>query len=87
MFKYIQSEPGKYIKNYLSGYEGYIHCDALNAHQQFKGSENIKLAFCNVHARRYFEKVTKTVKKPGIAKAIMALYTRIYKMERFAKKE
>lgn len=87
VLKYIMKEPGKYIKNYLQSYAGYVHCDALQAHQQFKESKTIKLAFCNTHNRRYYEKVTKTTKKPGIAKSIMNLYTLIYKQEKIAKQQ
>lgn len=98
VYCYIGGEPGKqsilyeynakdhkqFLKDTLSDYKGYLHCDADNKFDDLPNSGSV-LVHCNAHARRKFEAIATRAKKPGIAKQIMLIYKEIYKIEKECK--
>ena len=84
IFEYSQNHHG-FLKDFLLDWKGTLHCDALNCYDYLDDVENITLAFCNCHARRRFEEITKGKKKSPVAKQLMQLYKQFYKIERTGK--
>jgi transposase len=82
-YEYNATEHKNYLSEWFDGFRGYLMCDGQNIFDVFESSNDITLLYCNIHARRYFEKITKQQKtKTGLAHQAMRFYRRIYKMER-----
>ena len=51
LYNYRQGRSGKYAREFLGDYTGYIHCDGWTGYDKV---ENAKRVGCLAHARRYF---------------------------------
>lgn len=51
LYHHNQSRGGQVIRDFLAGYEGYIHCDMWNAYPQL---QNVTLVGCFAHVKRKF---------------------------------
>lgn len=75
-----------FLKDFLLDWEGYLHCDALNCYDYLEKDDAIIKSLCNCHARRKFADIIKSKKKKApVAKAIVKLYTQLYKLEKHFK--
>lgn len=59
LFDYQETRSGYYPREYLSGYKGYLTCDAYQAYYQLP--EDIILTGCLAHARRCFHDCVKAL--------------------------
>ena len=84
LFEYDAYANKDYLKETLKAFEGFIHCDAAPVFNVLE-KQNIQLSYCHAHARRKFEKITKTSKKIGLAKHAMSVFRKLYAIERKAK--
>ena len=82
LYKYEPGRSGKYPREFLKGFEGYLHSDGYGVYHNL-GSNVINVG-CLVHARRKFHDVIKLNKKDGAnqnaAKAV-GYFTKIFKLE------
>ena len=85
LYEYNAAKHKLFLADYLLDYHGYLHVDAANTFDDLPAGELIILSYCNAHARRKFEQIMKTAKKPGLAKEVVFIYKRLYKVEREAK--
>ena len=51
LYKYEVGRSGSFPKQFLKGFEGYLHCDGWTGYDKV---ENIKRCGCWAHLRRYF---------------------------------
>lgn len=51
LYDYQSSRSGENLKNYLAGFEGYLHTDGYNGYEKVQA---IKRCGCWAHLRRYF---------------------------------
>ncbi|MCP5501348.1 MAG: IS66 family transposase [Leptospiraceae bacterium] len=82
-FHYDQSRSAKFLKDFLFGYKGIIQTDGLgtyNAHLSSIVSED-EHAGCNVHARRKFTDIYKSIKNNKSVNHILEEYNRLYRLE------
>lgn len=84
VFEYQPDEHKSFLENWFSGFAGYLQVDGQNIFDIFNQSQ-IKLSYCNAHARRKFEPIAKSATKPGLAMEAMKFYQKIYAIERAAK--
>jgi len=73
-----QSEPLDFFK----GYKGYLMSDGYPGYQLLFKSGEIKHVACNVHARRKFVEVVRSMKKAHRAHEAIAIYKQLYKVEK-----
>ena len=85
LYEYNAEKHKLFLADYFLEYEGYLHSDADPLFEDLPNDGKKKLSYCNSHSRRKFEQVSKTAKRPGLAKEAMGYYKRIYKVEREAK--
>lgn len=74
----------EFVKNWFTGFNGYLHVDADNCFDLLSYN-GVELSYCNAHARRKFEPIAKAAKGHGVAKQAMLYYKDLYKIEREAK--
>jgi len=86
LYEYNATKHKPFLADYLLDYRGYLHVDAANTFDDLPSAGLIILSYCNAHARRKFEQIMKTAKKPGLAKEVVLIYKRLYKVEREAKR-
>lgn len=53
LYDYQQGRSGRFAKQYLSGFKGYLHTDGWNGYQQLE-EQGVSLCGCWAHARRKF---------------------------------
>lgn len=64
LYEYLGGRNGKVIKDYLSGYKGFLITDGYQPyHTLDKDNEDISVAGCWSHCRRKFAEIIKTVAK------------------------
>lgn len=85
MYTYNPDEHTLFLKEWFADYAGYLHVDGQNIFEIFETRPPIQLLFCNAHARRKFEPIEKSAKKPGLATEAMRFYKQLYAIEREAK--
>lgn len=74
----------EFVKNWFTGFNGYLHVDADNCFDLLSYN-GVELSYCNAHARRKFEPIAKAAKGHGVARQAMLYYKDLYKIEREAK--
>ena len=87
LYDYNECHHQQYVADWFNGFSGYIHSDADTFFSRIYSQDNVHSALCNAHARRKFESISKQSKKKGLAYHAMTLYSKLYKIERKAKKE
>jgi transposase len=73
----------QFVDDWFADFEGYLHVDGDNFFDLV--GERASLVNCNAHARRKYEAIVKSAKKPGLAKRALKFYKDLYKIERDAK--
>ena len=86
LYEYNAEKHKLFLADYFLEYEGYLQSDADPLFEDLPNDGKKKLVYCNAHSRRKFEQISKTAKKPGLAKEALGYYKRIYEVEREAKK-
>ena len=86
LYRYNALEHKPFLKGVFADFSGTLHGDASPLYLTFDEA-HIKMSYCNAHARRYFEPIAKNTKGPGLAKAVLRLYQKLYRIERQAKNE
>lgn len=85
LFEYNGYSQKEYVDELFDGFKGFIHVDADPVYDNLAEQPDITLSLCNVHARRKFEQIVKSIKKKdGLAKHAMTVYKNLYKIERLA---
>lgn len=87
LYEYNEKDHKQFVKDWFEGFSGYIHADADPFFDLLAKQPGNTIVFCNAHARRKFEKITKQVSKPGIASRAMAIYQQLYRIEKKANQE
>jgi transposase len=86
IYEYNASEHKLFLNDWFAEFCGYLHVDAQNIYDDLESTGRIKLVYCNTHARRKFEAITKQVKaQDGLSHDAMHFYQKIYRIEREAK--
>ena len=85
LYDYNATSHKKFVKDWYADYQGSIHSDAENIFVSLNEEDFISMSYCNAHARRKFEKITKTVHSEGLAHTAMRYFKRLYKIEAKAK--
>lgn len=85
LYQYNATLHKDFLVEFFEGFKGFLHVDGQNIFDAFKNNPDITLVYCNAHARRKFEAITKLAKKPGLAAQAMEHYKKIYQIEREAK--
>ena len=62
-----------------------MHSDADSFFNGLYAREDVWQLFCNAHARKKYEAITKTSLQEGLAHEAMCFYSQLYKIERMAK--
>jgi transposase len=86
LYAYNHETHKTFVDQWFDGFTGSIHMDADPFFELLLKDEKVLAAYCNAHARRYFEKVAKHAKKQGLAHEAVRFYKKLYKIERQAKK-
>ncbi|MFC1596208.1 IS66 family transposase [Candidatus Margulisiibacteriota bacterium] len=86
LYEYNAEEHKLFLSEFFTGFEGTLHVDAAPVFNELPRDGTRRLSYCNAHARRKFEQIVKTARRPGLAKEAMAFYHRMYKVEKEAKR-
>jgi transposase len=71
--------------DFLKGFEGLLHADAYSGYDElFRRNKSIIEIGCNAHSRRKFENALDDADPVGAAN-VVALYGKLYEIEKFAK--
>jgi transposase len=81
IYLYRSDRSAKFLKEFLSGFNGAIVTDGYSSYNFFDSMDGIVHAGCNAHARRKFVEADKVAKGNPDIHAILDLYKRIYKIE------
>lgn len=75
LYDYKEGRGGRYAKEYLEGFKGYLHTDGWGGYHQLEET-GVTLCGCWAHARRKFNEalVTEKTKRPDTAEAIGLRY-------------
>lgn len=75
LYDYQEGRSGRFAKQYLSGYTGYLHTDGWSGYQQLE-EQGITLCGCWAHARRKFSEamLSTSSDKPDIPETIGLSY-------------
>ena len=88
VFEYHPSRSGQIPLDYLSGYQGYVQCDAYSGYDALGRQEGVVLLGCWSHARRKFDEVIKArggAKRKGSAEQALEYIGRLYAAEKKAR--
>ena len=88
VFEYHPSRSGQIPLDYLSGYQGYVQCDAYSGYDALGRQQGVVLVGCWAHARRKFDEVIKArggVKRKGSAEEAVEFIGRLYAVEKKAR--
>lgn len=85
LYEYNATQHKHFVDKTLEGFAGHIHMDADNFFDKLTEDDNVTAVFCMAHARRYFEKITKRVKKQGLSHQAVRYIKQLYRVEREAK--
>jgi transposase len=81
-YEYHESRAGKYVKDLLDGYSGYLQTDGYIGYDAaVKGNNKIIHVGCFAHARRKFFEASKAGKKPQSAEEGIKHIRRLYDLE------
>lgn len=89
LYEYEKTRKADHPKEFLKDFDGYLVCDGYQAYHKVENeSNNIKVAGCWVHLRRYFSRVIKASKKDErkgihvlLAKTAIEKIAKIYAIE------
>lgn len=82
IFDYSSNRSGANAYNFLNTFKGTHQCDGYSGYNNLYKTQNILRAGCMDHARRKFMEVYKLAdKKAGLAKDILKLIKKLYKIE------
>lgn len=81
LFDYQNSRAGSCPKDFLEGFNGYMHVDGYAAYEQ----TNANLVACLAHMRRKFLEAKPNTKKTGKADVALSLITKLYGIEQSVK--
>lgn len=96
LFQYRETRSGKFLKEMLADYQGYVQTDGFCGYDGLEEMPNLKgmTLGCWAHGRRFFVEVTKAgqgnekkVKGRGNAWAIIVLIKKLYAIEAQAREE
>ena len=92
LYEYNAEKQKDYATETITGFKGYIHCDAAATFKGIGSQSDVTLCKCNAHARRKYEQIYKANRKLNksrvtLAKQALQYYQRLYKVERYAKDE
>lgn len=87
LYDYQCEDHKQYLESWFADFKGAIHMDAAPVFDHLLSQDGVDAAFCNAHARRYFEKVKKQAKKQGLAHEALRYYKQLYAIERQAKQQ
>jgi len=88
VFEYHPSRSGQIPRDYLSGYQGYVQCDAYSGYDALGRQKGVVLLGCWAHARRKFDEVIKArggAKRNGSAEEAIDYIRRLYVVEKKAR--
>ena len=88
VFEYHPSRSGQIPLAYLSGYQGYVQCDAYSGYDALGRQPGVVLVGCWAHARRKFDEVIKArggAKRKGSAEEALEYIRRLYAVEKKAR--
>ena len=86
IYEYQPNRSGSHATNYLEDFSGFLQVDGYAGYNELAGRNNITLAACWAHARRYFVDIAKSSKN---SKAMIAVnfINKLYKLEKQIKNE
>lgn len=87
LYDYAYEAHKQFVDTWFEGFKGTVHMDADPFFHKLLADPAVLPSFCNAHARRYFEKVARQVKKPGLAQDALRFYKKLYRVEREAKQQ
>jgi len=90
LYEYNAEKQKDYATETMTGFKGYLHCDAAATFNGIGIQNDVTLCKCNAHARRKYEQIYKANRKRNksrvtLAKQALQYYQRLYKVERHAK--
>lgn len=85
LYEYNATQHTRFVDRTLEAFKGYMHCDADAFFNLLFQDEAVTPVYCHAHCRRYFEKVKKSSRKPGLARDAMQFYKKLYHIEQQAK--
>lgn len=85
LYEYNDKDHKKFIADWFTGFQGYLHVDGDNFFENMPEMPGAVIVNCNAHARRKFEPIARAAKGKGIAKEALRRYKELYKIEREAK--
>lgn len=87
LYDYNASSHKRYLVDWFRGFKGYIHVDAQNIFDDLAKQPGTMLVYCNSHARRKYEPISKATNGNGLAKEAMQVYRKLYKIEDHIKEQ
>jgi transposase len=82
LYEYHPNRRAEYVKEFLSGYEGYLQTDGYGGYDSaLKNNEKVTHVGCLAHARRKFHEASKASKKAGSALEALKMIQGFYKIE------
>lgn len=87
LYDYNAADHKQYVFDWFNGFQGMIHADADPFFDMLAARKDVNMVYCNAHARRKFEPITKAAKSKGLAHHALSVFKQLYAIERKAKKE
>jgi len=82
LYEYRETRAGYHVKEFLSGYSGYLQTDGYKGYDTaVEGNSNIIHVGCFAHARRKFFEASKSTKKPQSAEEGVKHIRMLYELE------
>ena len=86
LYDYKPGRSGKFAKEFLEGFSGFLHCDG---YQGYNSPDDIERIGCLAHARRYFFEAVPKQKDPAAPKSPAEIgveyYNQLFMLERIIK--
>ncbi|MFT3741108.1 MAG: IS66 family transposase [Gammaproteobacteria bacterium] len=86
VYQYQETRGGHHAQQFLTGFSGFLQSDAFSGYNWAHEQENVTPVGCHAHARRPFAELVKTNKTPGLAHEALRFYSKLYEIEKEAKK-
>jgi transposase len=82
LYHYEQTRGGRYVRDLLIEYQGYLQADGYQVYEKFAAeNRGLTLVGCWAHARRKFFEAAKGSKKSGAAHEAMGKIKKLYRLE------
>ena len=85
LFDYRQTRQALWPQEMLADFKGYLQTDGYKGYDWVSDNPNIIHLGCMVHARRPFAEMVKLAKKTGKSHKAIALFEKIYAIEKYAR--